>query len=778
MSDPAPFLRYLKTAFVALLLLALSACLQDPLIESFTASPEMVTPGTTVTLRWQASNYDSLTLNPAVGDVSGRSGVTVTPESTTTYVLEAKKGSSEQTRSVTVQVGEPPDISFTAAEIAIGEGESTTLSWEVTGEGDTSVTLTSDDGLRVDSLPKEGSYDTGPLSADTSYTLTAENDFGSSAAALHVQVGDGPTVNAFAADPAILPEGGGDVTLSWDVAGEGSLSVEISSDNGPDLGPVEPVGSETVTVTETTTFVLNATDDEGERTAEVTVEVEVSSGQAPVIGLFEASPETIDEGDSTTLSWNVTAEGGVTVTLTSDKGLELASLPAEGSYTTEPLTEDTTYTLTAENEFGSVSSDPVTVTVISAPPPPPPGHITLLIAGQSNASGEGEMTNPLEAFPEVQMLGNNYVWEKAREPLDSTVGQFEWDVSKESNEPGHSFGVSLGNNLFEATQAEVFLIPSARGATCVKPDPDGPGCKNGTWYPIDDPTGRSTLFGNAIFRAKVSAGEEENPNESESSGVREAVTGLVWYQGESDAGRSDSGFINNTNDVMDAFVAELGVSIIYVQLGPRYEENNGDTGRNLAYQRVREWQRQMETGANLANSNRRQNYFMVVTHDLPMYEPNHLSAEGQKILGERIALAYQEHVLGDVSVDGTGPRLASITLLSTDTIKVKTTQSINDHDTYDGYFTVFVEGAEKTVDNGGIIELWRDPSDTTAVLITLNTSVTSNTTVRYMPPKEPPTGSSYNSDCDCYPSPTAQRVNVVQNAAGLPLPAFGPLPVD
>lgn len=757
MSDPAPFLRYLKTAFVALLLLALSACMQDAVIVSFTASDTTVTANEEVRLSWEVASYDSLTLTPAIGDVSGRSSVTVTPSLTTEYTLTATKGSSEQSRSVTVQVGEPPDISFTAAEITIGEGESTTLSWEVTGGGATSVTLTSDDGLRVDALPKEGSYDTGPLGEDTSYTLTAENAFGSSAAAVHVQVGDGPTVNAFAADPAILPEGGGDVTLSWEVEGEGSLNVEISSDNGPDLGPVEPVGSETVTVTETTTFVLNATDDEGGRTAEVTVEVEVNSGEAPVIGFFEASPETIDEGDSTTLSWNVTGEGGVTVTLMSDKGLELASLPAEGSYTTEPLTEDTTYTLTAENEFGSVSSDPVTVTVISAPPPPPPDHITLLIAGQSNASGRGEMENVEQPIEQVRMLGNDYVWKRAEEPLDSGEDQVD-DISYDAA-AGHSFGVPLGKELYNATVAAgnprtVYLIPSSRGASCVSEEI----CSTANWYPTDDLMDRNTLFGSTNFRAKVSAGEVENPVSGKIDDEGGPVTAIIWYQGESDSYNDVRGdkFIENTNVIMDTFQDELGENLptIYVQLAVKIE----DATYNKEMQNTRERQRRMETAY---GSQSREDFYMVVAHDLPMVDEIHVSTEGLKELGRRISLAYQEHVLG-WNVDGTGPRLINIERVSANVLKINTTSEKltldAENNDYEGYFSVFANGSSTPLSNTEF-EVERD-DDPSAIRITLDSGDYSSLRVLYGPPFD----RALNETME----------NVVKDAeTGLPLPAFG-----
>src|SRR5262249_26718701 len=61
-----------------------------------------------------------------------------------------------------------------------------------------------------------------------------------------------PTISSFAADPSYLPEGGGQVTLSWAVAG--ATSVELDQGIGAVSGT-----SRRVDVTKTTTFTLKAT---------------------------------------------------------------------------------------------------------------------------------------------------------------------------------------------------------------------------------------------------------------------------------------------------------------------------------------------------------------------------------------------------------------------------------------------------------------------------------------------------------------------------------------
>ena len=201
-----------------------------------------------------------------------------------------------------------------------------------------------------------------------------------------------------------------------------------------------------------------------------------------------------------------------------------------------------------------------------------------------------------------------------------------------------------------------------------------------------------------------------------------------------------------------------------MQLAQRREDIPGDAGKNLLYQTVREKQRQMETQFGKAGT-RRDNYYMVVTHDLPMIEDNHLSAEGQKVLGDRIALAYREHVLGE-SIDGTGPRLEAISLQNGNEVKVDTTKAINSSNSYDNFFTVFVDGSPKTI-NDGISSIKRDPNDNTAVLISLSSAPSNSAlvTVRYMSP---------NTSVSSYPTAT---FNNVVKSGNLPLPAFGPLPL-
>ena len=88
----------------------------------------------------------------------------------------------------------------------------------------------------------------------------------------------------------------------------------------------------------------------------------------------------------------------------------------------------------------------------------------FLAAGQSNAVGLGA---PMDGWPEtpsdtVRMLGNDYRWRDATEPLDDATGQLD-SISSDGTFVGYSFGTRLGHLLRDATGFPTYLIPAAKG---------------------------------------------------------------------------------------------------------------------------------------------------------------------------------------------------------------------------------------------------------------------------------------------------------------------------
>jgi peptidoglycan-associated lipoprotein len=79
---------------------------------------------------------------------------------------------------------------------------------------------------------------------------------------------------------------------------------------------------------------------------------------------IQATPTSINKGDSSTLSW--TSTDATTLTISPEVG----AVTAQGSTKVSP-SDSTTYTITASGPGGSADSS-VRVTVAAPPPPPPP----------------------------------------------------------------------------------------------------------------------------------------------------------------------------------------------------------------------------------------------------------------------------------------------------------------------------------------------------------------------------------------------------------------------
>lgn len=84
---------------------------------------------------------------------------------------------------------------------------------------------------------------------------------------------------------------------------------------------------------------------------------------------LQASPSSINKGDSATLSWNSTDATQLSI----DPGV--GTVTAQGSTKVTP-SDSTTYTITATGPGGSASAT-ASVSVTAPPPPPPPPQVDL-----------------------------------------------------------------------------------------------------------------------------------------------------------------------------------------------------------------------------------------------------------------------------------------------------------------------------------------------------------------------------------------------------------------
>lgn len=184
-----------------------------PSIGSFAAAPASITAGGSSTLSWSVTGKNlTLGIDHGVGDVTGKTSVTVTPSTTTTYTLTATNSAGKATSTAEVTVSPAPVApsitSFTATPGTVTQGASSTLAWSVTGTGP--ITLSIDQS--VGDVSNTTSTTVTP-SATTTYTLTATNGAGSDSAQATV------TVTAPTSTTVSVTQSG---PVSWVAAQDGS----------------------------------------------------------------------------------------------------------------------------------------------------------------------------------------------------------------------------------------------------------------------------------------------------------------------------------------------------------------------------------------------------------------------------------------------------------------------------------------------------------------------------------------------------------------------------
>jgi YD repeat-containing protein len=187
---------------------------------------------------------------------------------------------------------------------------------------------------------------------------------GSDAIIIHVL--PPPVIASFSASPAAVYRGEPTQLRIGEVTGYGKLALSIDQGVGP-VAAYCPV----IRIDKTTTFTLTASSPYGTTTATCTVTVK----PAPEITRLTASPVSINRGDAVTLSWGTTGDG---VSLSLDHGIGLV----QGRRLTVLPDRTTTYTLTATNPSGEVSSTSATI-LVNQPPVPGPIALPALPAGQA-----------------------------------------------------------------------------------------------------------------------------------------------------------------------------------------------------------------------------------------------------------------------------------------------------------------------------------------------------------------------------------------------------------
>ncbi len=303
--------------------------------------------GDALTYRWTQVSGPSVAITnatSAIASFTGAAGYTYTFE---LAVTDTVGETGRDTVTIAMEAAPAEIISFVATPAEINEGEISNLAWETTGA--TTVTLSG-----VGEVPRTGTFIVTPTET-TTYTLTATNERGSISKDItlivHPIVIPQPEIHFFSAIPSTIRPGE-TTTITWSTL-YGDL-VELSG-----FGPILASGDLLVEPMVTTDYTLTVTNEAGSISQTITVTV---TQPEPEIDFFTALPDTIEQGQVTTLNWATREAEEVTIS-------GLGRVQNNGVVVVSPL-DTTTYTLTATNAAGTKTAE-VTVTVLPGEGLPP-----------------------------------------------------------------------------------------------------------------------------------------------------------------------------------------------------------------------------------------------------------------------------------------------------------------------------------------------------------------------------------------------------------------------
>ena len=266
--------------------------LRAPTIVSLTSNPASPVPsGTSVTLSWTLGGGlpglngvilrdDSGTIITTASSAMGSANATVTADTTFTLEVSNAAGTVRQDILIVAVTGAPVIQVFAASPgTTVAPGSMVKLTWDING-APTSVVVTDGGGTTVYSGSDANGSTVVTVTTTTTYTLTASNAQGTDTQPLTITAKAGPSINQFAASPALIYSGE-ESTLSWDVNGATSVTILDGDGNAVDTsGTSASMGMVTVRPQATTTYTLMATDASG---TVATKNVSVTVGAAPLL---------------------------------------------------------------------------------------------------------------------------------------------------------------------------------------------------------------------------------------------------------------------------------------------------------------------------------------------------------------------------------------------------------------------------------------------------------------------------------------------------------------
>ena len=158
---------------------------------TFSVSPTAIVRGNTAQLLWNVTGeaISNISINQGIGNVAANGPLTVSPQNSITYTLTVTNPAATITRTATLTVYIPPNVTFSLDSSAIIRGQCTTLRWTTSGDAG-SATI----NKGIGSVNINGSRQICPTETIT-YTINVSGLGGSDSDSITLTVYQPPTVS-------------------------------------------------------------------------------------------------------------------------------------------------------------------------------------------------------------------------------------------------------------------------------------------------------------------------------------------------------------------------------------------------------------------------------------------------------------------------------------------------------------------------------------------------------------------------------------------------------
>jgi uncharacterized repeat protein (TIGR01451 family) len=358
--------------------------------------------GTAVFMHWTSTNASECHVLAGAGFSTG--GVTQGQDQvsaldgTTTFSIQCtnSSGGSVQANSTVTVINNPPPVSQPTANIyvspsTVNQGQSTSINWSSTNA--TECHATQGPGFSTGGSTS-GSVSSGSIFNSTTFAITCTNSAGSAndSATVYVNNTPPPVSQPTAQLWAEYPNG----TTVTQVPRGTAVFMHWTSTNASECHVLAGAGFSTGGVTQgqdqvsaldgTTTFSIQCTNSSGgsvQANSTVTVINNPPPVSQPTANIY-VSPSTVNQGQSTTISWSSSNANSCYGT-----GFSTGNMTS-GSVSSGALYNTTTYSVTCTNSAGS-AHDSTTVTV-GTPPVSQPTATLNVNPSSVNSGGTTQIT--------------------------------------------------------------------------------------------------------------------------------------------------------------------------------------------------------------------------------------------------------------------------------------------------------------------------------------------------------------------------------------------------